>query len=279
MGSGSPLMSLVSATGAGVCPDFDVRRRVRSGSMSAWAIIPARGGSKGVPGKNLAPVAGRSLVRRAVEACVEARTIDRVVVSTDDPDIAREAAASGAEVVDRPVELAGDAASSESAVLHALERLRHGDAPLPDVTLLVQCTSPFTTADDLDRLVALTDEFDSVFTAVASHAFLWKRSPSGQIVGVNHDPSRRLPRQQLEPEFAESGNAYAMRTSGFLEHRHRFFGAIGMLEIDESRALEIDTPSDLARARALAASVSAHGDLRTRCSGRSRRWCSTSTVC
>jgi YrbI family 3-deoxy-D-manno-octulosonate 8-phosphate phosphatase len=220
--------------------------------MSAWAIIPARGGSKGVPGKNLAPVAGRSLVRRAVEACVEARTVDRVVVSTDDPDIAREATASGAEVVDRPVELAGDAASSESAVLHALEQLHQSGSPLPDVTLLVQCTSPFTTADDLDRLVALTDEFDSVFTAVASHSFLWKRSHSGQMVGVNHDPARRLPRQQLEPEYVESGNAYAMRTSGFLEQMHRFFGAIGMLEIDGSRALEIDTPADLARARALA---------------------------
>src|ERR1700712_608541 len=87
---------------------------------SVVAVIPARGGSKGVPGKNLRSVAGHTLVARAVDAALRAITIDRVVVSTDDADIAAEARAAGAEVVDRPLGLSGDTASSETAVLHAL---------------------------------------------------------------------------------------------------------------------------------------------------------------
>ncbi len=204
-----------------------------------------------MPGKNLALVGGRSLVRRAVEACIDAVTITRVFVTTDDPEIAAEAQRFGAEVIDRPAELAGDSASSESAVLHALEMVMADGTPLPDALVLVQCTSPFTRAGDLDRLVSLLTDFDSVFTATKSHVFLWQASSEGEMLGVNHEPSIRLPRQQLEPEFAESGNAYAMRALPFLENRHRFFGRIGMLEIDEVDSLEIDHPSDLERALAV----------------------------
>jgi N-acylneuraminate cytidylyltransferase len=199
----------------------------------------------------LAAVAGRSLLRRAVETCSAASSVQRVLVSTDDPEIAREALASGAEVVERPPDLAGDSASSESAVLHALERSEEDGYALPDVTLLVQCTSPFTTAADIDDLVGLIDDHDSAFTGVASHLFLWRPTASGSMDGVNHDASERLPRQQREPEFLETGNAYAMRTAGFLASRHRFFGRIGMLEIGIDRALEIDTPEELDLARAL----------------------------
>jgi N-acylneuraminate cytidylyltransferase len=222
---------------------------------TAWAIIPARGGSKGVPEKNLQLVGGRSLVSRAISACVAAEFVDRVIVSTDDPRIKGEALACGAEVIDRPAELAGDDSSSESAILHALGEISPNRAELPEVTLLVQCTSPFTRSSDLDALVRLIKDHDCVFTATRSHVFLWRRS-SDSMVGINHNPSRRLPRQYLETEFAESGNAYAMRTSGFLEHQHRFFGSIGLHEIDPFDSLEIDSPTDLALARSIASGTS-----------------------
>jgi YrbI family 3-deoxy-D-manno-octulosonate 8-phosphate phosphatase len=219
--------------------------------MTTWAIIPARGGSKGVPGKNLAKVGGRSLVRRAIDACTTATLIDRVLVSTDDPEIAAEAKASGAEVVIRPTEISGDSASSESAVLHAIEMLTLDGGADPTGIVLVQCTSPFTTSEHLDGLVGLLDIHDCSFTGVASHAFLWRRSTSNSMIGVNHDESIRKRRQELEPEFVETGNAYAMRTAGFRASGHRFFGTIGMLEIEPNRWLEIDTHADLERARAL----------------------------
>jgi N-acylneuraminate cytidylyltransferase len=190
-------------------------------------------------------------LRRAVETCSAASSVERVLVSTDDPEIAREALASGAEVIERPPDLAGDFASSESALLHALQISEEDGHTLPEVTVLVQCTSPFTTTADIDDLVGLMDDHDSAFTGVPSHLFLWRPAASGAMEGVNHDSSERLPRQQREPEFLETGNAYAMRTTGFLTSRHRFFGRIGMLEIGIDRALEIDTPEELDLARAL----------------------------
>ncbi|WNY33841.1 NTP transferase domain-containing protein [Curtobacterium flaccumfaciens] len=110
-----------------------------------------RAGSKGIPGKNLRTVAGRSLVRRAVESARLAASIDEVVVTTDGDAIAAEAVASGAAVVRRPAELAGDEASSESALLHVLDAI---STPLPEVLVFLQATSPFIDPADLDAAVA-----------------------------------------------------------------------------------------------------------------------------
>ena len=108
-------------------------------------MIPARGGSKGIPGKNLQHVGGLSLVARSVRAALASRRVKRVIVSTDDDAIAAEAQAHGAEVVQRPVAIAGDTASSESALLHALDTLEQ-QGPLPAQLVFLQCTSPFTTS-------------------------------------------------------------------------------------------------------------------------------------
>lgn len=219
--------------------------------MTTWAIIPARGGSKGVPGKNLAKVGGRSLVRRAVESCIGSQLIDRVIVSTDDGEIAAEAHRAGAEVVSRPAEISGDTSSSESAVLHAIDALATSGGEEPSGVVMVQCTSPFTTSAILDGLVRLLESHDCAFTGTASHAFLWRRTSDNVLVGVNHVETIRKRRQDLEPEFLETGNAYAMRTRSFQSSGHRFFGDIGMFEIESERWLEIDSHSDLQRARAL----------------------------
>ncbi|NUT58774.1 MAG: NTP transferase domain-containing protein, partial [Agromyces sp.] len=119
----------------------------------AVAIIPARGGSKGLPGKNVMRVGGIPLVARAVAAARAARTVGRVVVTTDDGEIARVARQAGASVVQRPAELAGDTASSESALLHALDALRGSDRDEASVTLFIQATSPFVEPEDLDSAV------------------------------------------------------------------------------------------------------------------------------
>jgi YrbI family 3-deoxy-D-manno-octulosonate 8-phosphate phosphatase len=216
----------------------------------ALAVIPARGGSKGVPGKNLARVGGLPLVARAVRAALASDRIARVAVSTDDPAIAAAASEAGAVVVRRPAELAGDAATSESALLHALDALSRGADP--DVVVMIQATSPFVTAAELDGLVdAVEAGADSAFTAAPFHGFVWRNA--SQATGVNHDPSGRQRRQDREPEWLETGAAYAMRTAGFRAAGHRFFGRIVAVPADAARVLEIDEPADLERARALAA--------------------------
>lgn len=218
----------------------------------AVAIIPARGGSKGLPGKNLMRLGGVSLVGRAVAAARAARSVGTVIVTTDDEEIARVARAAGAEVVDRPAELAGDAASSESALLHALdERYAQGDAP--PVTLFVQATSPFIDPSDLDAAVArvASHEADSVFAAVESHAFLWRAAGDGAVFGANHDAAVRRRRQDREPEFRETGAFTAMRTAGFRAARHRFFGRIAPQLVPALHGVDIDTAADLVVAKAL----------------------------
>ncbi|WP_277441298.1 acylneuraminate cytidylyltransferase [Streptomyces sp. SPB162] len=225
------------------------------------AVIPARGGSKGVPGKNLAPVGGVPLVTRAVQACLAARLVTDVAVSTDDPAIAEAARAAGAEVVLRPADIAGDTATSEAAVLHAMdayEAIRGGVGSvgsLVDVVLLVQCTSPFLTGEEVDGVAAAVIEggADTAHTVAPFHGFVWREGDHEDGAhGVNHDKATRPRRQDRPQDLLETGAAYAMRAPGFRAAGHRFFGRTALVRTEPARVLEIDEPDDLDRARALA---------------------------
>ena len=121
--------------------------------MRCVAVIPARGGSKGVPRKNVRPLGGSPLVARTIAAARAARLVDAVYVSTDDAEVAAASRAAGAEVIDRPAEISGDDASSESALLHALEMIEAEGDPVGALVFL-QCTSPFTTPEEIDACAA-----------------------------------------------------------------------------------------------------------------------------
>ncbi|MFH8291601.1 cytidylyltransferase domain-containing protein [Streptomyces sp. NPDC018059] len=247
------------------------------------AVIPARGGSKGVPAKNLAPVGGVPLVVRAVHACLGARLVTDVVVSTDDHVIAETARAAGAEVVLRPAAIAGDTATSEAAVLHAMDAHEALHGTRVDVVLLVQCTSPFLTPEDVDGVAAAVVEngADTAVTVAPFHGFIWRDAADDATdgtadvparrtdsvggtatlanstrtcggYGVNHDKSFRPRRQDRPQDLLETGAAYAMDAAGFRTEKHRFFGHTEPVRTDPARVLEVDDPHDLARARALA---------------------------
>jgi CMP-N-acetylneuraminic acid synthetase len=194
------------------------------------AIIPARGGSKGVPGKNLRRVGGRSLVERAVDACRAAQLVHTVYVSTDDVEIAARAEAAGAKVIMRPVELASDTASSESALLHALDQLLMvGEEP--EVLVFVQCTSPFIAPDDLDRGIELIihDHADSVFSGVATYDFLWRADGRfGLVTGHNHDPA-------CGP-VARNGNRTSVRPARSMSCRQQDSGQHGIVSLGVRRS-------------------------------------------
>ncbi|MFI9628754.1 cytidylyltransferase domain-containing protein [Streptomyces sp. NPDC052042] len=235
-----------------------------SPTPTVLAVIPARGGSKGVPGKNLAQVGGVPLVARAVRACLASREVTDVVVTTDDEAIADAARAAGdtsgtperLHVVRRPAAIAGDKASSEDAVLHALDAYEATGERTVDAVLLVQCTSPFIVREDIDGVAAAVarEGADTAVTVAPFHGFLWR---DGSVLeeenhGVNHDKSVRQMRQDRPEDLLETGAAYAMDATGFRAHRHRFFGHTALVRTDPARVLEIDDPHDLARARALA---------------------------
>lgn len=215
-------------------------------------IIPARGGSKGLPGKNTRPLAGKPLLAWSVEAGLGARGVDKVFVSTDSAEIAAAARAAGAEVIDRPAELAGDTASSESALLHALDVIEAAHGPLETV-VFGQCTAPLMTSADIDGVLdAMSrEDADTGFAAVPFHRFVWRADEAQGWNGVNHDSSVRLRRQDREPEYLEAGSVYAMKADGFRRRQHRFFGRIALHPIDPERDVEIDSLNDFQLAEAL----------------------------
>lgn len=217
------------------------------------AIIPARGGSKGIPRKNVLPVAGKPLLAWTIEAALAARYVDRVVVSTDDPEIAAVARRYGAEVVDRPAEISGDKASSEAALLHALDHLEAAEGYRPDRVVFLQCTSPLTAPEDIDGTIeALEHErADTALAVVPFHYFLWKPDATGDGVGINHDKRVRPMRQDREAQYLESGAVYVMKVPGFRDARHRFFGKTALYEMPGERRWEIDDPVDLEIAEVL----------------------------
>ena len=226
------------------------------------AIILARGGSKGLPGKNLAKIGGVSLVARSVLAALRAGEVDTVWVSTDDAAIAAEARAFGAQVIDRPASLSGDTASSEAGWLHAIPLI---EAQYPSLSRLVflQCTSPFTRGQDIDAcLNAMTEKGADCGLSVAhDHYFYWQEDDQGLGFGTNHNHlEQRKRRQDLPDSFRETGAIYCARADAFKAKGQRFCGTVALCLIDRP-ALEIDSHSDLAEAEALVQRDNAVPDL------------------
>jgi len=216
--------------------------------VSTVAIIPARGGSKGILDKNLQPVHGIPLVARAVRSAVAAVHIDQVYVSTDSSRIASVAEANGAKVINRPASISGDEASSESAILHALDDIKDAD-----VVAFIQCTSPFIDPHDLDKACRMVSEgeADVVFSGVEDHGFRWEER-DGSFHPTGHDAASRPRRQDLAPRVMETGAFYVFREKGLRDSGSRFHGTISAVRVGRREALEIDSAEDLSLARELA---------------------------
>lgn len=212
--------------------------------MSAVAIIPARGGSKGIPRKNVRPLAGEPLVVHTIRHATSAAAIDRVVVSTDDDEIAEVSRKAGAEVVMRPAAIAGDSAASETALLHVLEQLA-ATGYRPDEVVFLQCTSPLRRPGELDRAIAYFREgrFDSLFTGLCTNPFRWRRTANG-MERINYAIGDRPMRQAREPEFVETGSFYITRRTLLESTGVRLGGKIGCWEMPPLYAFEIDSLED-----------------------------------
>ena len=227
--------------------------------MSILAVIPARGGSKGILGKNLKELGGKPLVTWMIEAALDT-VVDTVVVSTDDADIAAISRGYKLPVRLRPEEISGDLASSESAVLDVLD----GDWDSPDTVLMLQPTSPLTLAEDIEGVLGALDapagmhtplKFDSAFSVTPFDKFLWHDMGVAKgVVGINHEKTQpREMRQQRHGQFMENGAIYAMRTKAFLKAKNRFCGYSNTYVMPKDRSLEIDDLADWQMVEALLA--------------------------
>ena len=228
--------------------------------MKVLGVIPARAGSKGIPQKNLQEVCGRPLITYVLEAAREARTLNRVIVSTDSEAIARVALEWGIDVPFlRPPELARDEVSLIPVLRHAMAYFDALGDP-PDVVVSIQPTSPLLTAEDIDRAVALLEETgcDSVVTVAEirqGHPFRAMRLEGNRVLPLTEYTSDRyLQKQDRPPAYRFTGGLYVRRRH-LLEQGHGKDFALGAeirgLVLEPERAVDVDHPLDLLLVRAL----------------------------
>lgn len=212
--------------------------------MNTVAIIPARGGSKGVPRKNLCPLAGKPLIVHSILDAKEAKLIDRVYVSTDDSEIAGISKLYGAEVIQRPAELATDTASSEVALLHALTEIEQAGC-FPELVVFLQCTSPIRTGGDIDGAIAqlMSENADSLLSVSPSHRFLWEQA-EGSAKSINYDYRQRPRRQDMSPQFVENGSLYIFKPWVLKSLGNRLGGKISLFIMSELASRDIDSVLD-----------------------------------
>jgi YrbI family 3-deoxy-D-manno-octulosonate 8-phosphate phosphatase len=214
--------------------------------MKCVAIIPARGGSKGIPRKNICRVAGKPLLAYTIEHAKSAPAIDRIVVSTDAPDIGNVATRYGAQVVWRPTEISGDVSSSELALLHALDELAVRDNYRPDLVVMLQATSPIRQTHDVQRAIdtLIVEGADSLFSACSLHGFVWRRNGHG-LTSVSYDYQARRMRQDAPEDLLENGSIYVTRHDLLRSTGNRLGGRIAVYHMDPLDSLQVDEPSDL----------------------------------
>lgn len=219
--------------------------------MKILCVIPVRGGSKGIPGKNARNVAGKPLVAWTIEQALNTEYGLDVLVSTDDTDLATIARDTGADVPFlRPAELAQDTTPTEPVVQHAITH-RISENKRPDAVMLLQATSPVRLPGTLDRAIQqfVSTGVDSLVGVVPQTPFLWHLpSSAGESARPEFVPAERPRRQDLAPNdyfYRETGSLYITRTHVYERDNNRIGGQVGLFVMDESEGIDIDTHIDL----------------------------------
>lgn len=214
--------------------------------MTSTAIIPMRLGSKGVPKKNLKPIAGRPLFHWTLASIIEAKVFNDIIVSTESSEIARAVEkefGSAVKIHPRPEELALDTTSTEAVLLDESLKLQS------DWLGLFQVTSPLITKQHIQAAAALFENsnYDSLLSVCEFKRFLW----SQEGTALNYEPLNRPRRQDFKGCYIENGAFYFMHVPGLKAHSCRLFGSIGTFVLPEEFAHEIDSPQDFVLVEAL----------------------------
>jgi CMP-N-acetylneuraminic acid synthetase len=218
-------------------------------TTTALGVIPARGGSKGVPRKNLRPLCGEPLLVHTVRAALAAERVARTVVSTDSDEIAEVARAAGAEVVRRPAELARDESPTEDALIHVVRTLAEQGEVVPAFVATLEPTSPLRTPALIDACVelAVRSGAGAVITVAETRALL------GRLDGSRFrylEPGAPRRRQLREPLYRESSTVYVTRTDALLASRSVLAEPLLAVVARPEEALDINTPLEFVIAEA-----------------------------
>lgn len=216
--------------------------------MKILGLIPARGGSKGVPHKNIKSFNGKPLVYYTIKQALKSKYLDRLVVSTDDHDIARISKKYGAEVpFMRPKKLSGDKVADFPVIEHALLWFdAHGWKA--DYIVLLRVTNPFRKADDIDRAVKklIHSNYDSVraISKVEYPPYWMKRIEKGRLVPFVKTGYEDTRRQELPAVYQGNGTVEAIRRDTILKKKTRFGEKVGFIKMDDIARVDIDTELD-----------------------------------
>jgi len=207
--------------------------------MKIVSIIPARGGSKGIPRKNLVNINNRPLISYIIESSIES-VVDQTWVSSEDKEILDVASSYGANILERPIKYSEDTSSSESVLLHFAEKVDF------DILVFLQATSPLTTGEDINNGIKLMGHYDSVISVTELTQFVWNDHVP------TYDIDNRQRRQECNKVYLETGAVFITTRDSLLKTKNRISGKIGFLKVPKSRSFDIDTYDDLEIVRKLA---------------------------
>jgi len=206
--------------------------------MKTISLILARGGSKGIPSKNIVDLNDRPLISYSIEASLQSN-VDETWVSTDSSDISSVSKKYGATVVDRPSEISTDTSPSEEALLHFAHDIDF------DIMVFIQASSPLIQSEDINKGLKMMNEYDSVFTVHREHwlpRWTFECKPTGW--GMDNWPKRPM-RQEVSERYVENGAFYITTKENLLKSKLRYSGNIGAVELPLERSFGVDTYEDL----------------------------------
>ena len=215
--------------------------------MRIIAIIPARGGSKGILKKNIIDFCGKPLLAWSIEHARGSSLVKDVYVSTDDDEITVVAEKYGAKVIKRPDEISGDTAKSEDALRHAIEEIQKNNPIKIDYVVFLQATSPLRESVDIDGAIKkiISENSDSLFSGADLKDFcIWKNS-NGILESVNYDYKNRGRRQDFGEQYVENGSIYVFKPEILFRNNNRLGGKIALFKMEFWKSFEIDEPEDI----------------------------------
>lgn len=227
--------------------------------MRIVGLVPARGGSKGIPRKNLKFIGGKSLVSIKI-AQAKASQCNEIWVSTEDPEIALIARQDGAKIIERPMVLAEDDTSTDDMLIHAAETLKLDPS---DLIILLQPTSPLLKLSSVSKCIEMLLEnhgLSSVITLRQAHPFMWEETEFMNWDPSGHSRKVRPRRQELSPSGYETGGCYAIRVKSLYEQGVRYPKPTGVVSVNHLEAIDIDTLEDLSLASTIFGFLNSTGE-------------------
>lgn len=215
--------------------------------MKVLSIIPARGGSKGIPLKNLVKIKNKPLLFYTVHASLKSKFVNRTIVSTDDKKIEKVALTLGAEVIQRPKKLANDTIGLEPTINHTLKYLKKNENYSPDIIIVLQNTSPLRNSTHIDEALSLmkNKNYDSLLSGFSYYTFLWKKQKDFSVKPISYDPDKRPNHQKMDEQLYENGAFFITTLDAFKKNNCRISGKIGFYKMPIELSYNIDTVEDL----------------------------------